>query len=130
MNLSREIQKLSDKRLNDRGDKLYQDLFRKSIHSVRQFSSTSSDAKGAYRFLQNENVIEEDIVKNLQLNCISGCRGKYVVCIQDTSEINLSTHRQWIKHDEFIGTTNAKSDKGLGFLIHPSLVLDAQRGIP
>jgi hypothetical protein len=130
MNLSREFQKLSDKRLKDRGNKMYQDLFRKSIHSVRQFSSTSSDAKGAYRFLQNENVSEENIVKNLQMNCISGCRGKFVVCIQDTSEINLSSHRQRIRHDEFIGTTNAKSDKGLGFLIHPSLVLDAQTGIP
>jgi hypothetical protein len=56
--------------------------------------------------------------------------GKFVVCIQDTSEIDLSSYRQRNKHDEFIGTTNAKSDKGLGFLINTSLVLDTETGIP
>jgi hypothetical protein len=130
MNLSRNFKELVDKRLVDRGNKIYQDLFSKSIYSIRQICESESEAKGAYRFLKNKRVSEDDIVRNHQLNCVSSCRGKYVVCIQDTTEVNLSKHRQRIKRDEFIGTTNSKSETGLGFLIHPSLVLDAYTGIP
>lgn len=130
MNIQREFQDLSEKRLIDRGNKIYQDLFSKSVHTIRQFCSSESEAKGAYRFLKNKRVTENEIIKNHQFNCISGCRDKLVVCIQDTTEINLSQHSKRIKHDEFIGTTNSKSDTGLGFLVHPSLVLDAQTGVP
>lgn len=130
MDLSRRFQDLVDKRLIERGNKIYQDLFNKSIHSIRQICATESDAKGMYRFLKNDRVSEVDIIRNQQLNCVNSCKGRYVVCIQDTTEINLSSHRGRIKRDEFIGTTNSKSDTGLGFLVHPSLVLDAQTGIP
>jgi Transposase DNA-binding/Transposase DDE domain len=130
MNLNRNFQELVDKRLVKRGNKIYHDLFSNSIHSIRQFCISESDAKGAYRFLSNKRVSEADIIKNHQSNCISGCIGKYVVCIQDTTEINLIKHNKRIKHDESIGTTNSKSDTGLGFLIHPSLVMDAHTGVP
>jgi len=63
-------------------------------------------------------------------NCRMACTGKYVVCLQDTTEINLSSHSKRIKKDSYIGTTNAKGEKGLGFLLHPSLVLDACNGTP
>jgi hypothetical protein len=130
MNNSRDFNDLKDKRLIGRGNKIFHDLFRKSVHSIRQFSSTSSEAKAAYRFFQNDRVSEADIIKNLQQNCLGGVRNKYVVCIQDTTEVNLSGHSKRIKHDGYIGTTNATSDNGLGFFVHPSLVLDAQTGVP
>jgi hypothetical protein len=130
MDLSRTFKDLPDKRLINRGNKIYQDLFQKSVHSVRQFSSSSAEAKGAYRFLQNDRVSEDTIIENLQKNCISGCKGKHVLCIQDTSEINLRNHRNRIKQDGSIGTTHSKLDKGLGFMIHPSLVLDSETAVP
>ena len=130
MNKDRFFQSFPDERLIKRGNKILQDLFRSSVRSIRQFSLTSADAKGAYRFLQNRRISESAIIKNLQNNCIESCKDKYVVCIQDTSDINLSSHSERINHDEFIGTTNAKNTTGLGFLIHPSLVLDAQTGVP
>ena len=49
--------------------------------------------------------------------------------IQDTSEINLYNHKNRIKHDGFIGTTNAPVN-GLGFMVHPSLVIDAHTCFP
>jgi hypothetical protein len=66
----------------------------------------------------------------LGANCKMACRDKYVVCIQDTTEINLSSHGNRVKKDDYIGTTNANNDKGLGFMLHPSLVLDAGNGVP
>lgn len=107
------------------GNKILGDLFSRSVHSIRQVTQDESAAKGFYRFLQNDRVNEENIVSNLVTNCQMACRGKYVVCLQDTTEINLSSHSKRIKKDSYIGTTNAKSYKGLGFLLHPSLVLDA-----
>lgn len=126
----RELTDLDDLRLLYRGNKILGDLFSKSVHSIRQVTKDESAAKGFYRFLQNDRVSEEDIVSNLVSNCQMACSGKYVVCLQDTTEINLSSHSRRIKKDSYIGTTNAKSDKGLGFLLHPSLVVDAANCIP
>jgi hypothetical protein len=126
----REFTDLDDLRLVYRGNKILGDLFSKSVHSIRQLSANDAAAKGFYRFLQNDRVSEDDIVTNLSSNCKAACRGKYVVCIQDTTEINLSSHSNRIKKDGDIGTTNAKNEKGLGFLLHPSLVLDATACIP
>ena len=126
----REFTELSDLRLVNRGNKILSDLFSKSVHSIRQITENETSAKGFYRFLQNDRVSEDDIVWNLSANCRAGCFGKYVVCIQDTTEINLKSHSNRIKKDGFIGTTNAKNKQGLGFLMHPSLVLNAIDGIP
>jgi len=126
----RELTDLEDLRLVYRGNKILGDLFNRSIHSIRQLTGNESSAKGFYRFLQNDRVSEEDIVYNLSMNCKAACRGKYVVCIQDTTEINLGSHSNRIKKDGYIGTTNARNTVGLGFLLHPSLVLDAAEGIP
>ncbi|MCE9540492.1 MAG: hypothetical protein K8R85_14925, partial [Bacteroidetes bacterium] len=116
---------LPDTRLVNRGNKNLDMLFRNSVHSIRQLSRNEAEAKGFYRFLSNEKVSEEAIISNLSSNCRAACQGKFVVCIQDTTEINLSKHRNRIKKDSFIGTTNVKGDQGLGFMLHPSLVLDA-----
>jgi len=52
-----------------------------------------------------------------------------VLCIQDSTEINLYRHRHRIKKDDHIGVTNA-SETGLGFFIHPSFVIDAENFMP
>jgi Transposase DNA-binding/Transposase DDE domain len=126
----RELTDLDDIRLIHRGNKILSDLFSKSIHSIRQLSSSEADAKGFYRFLQNDRVSEDDIVMNLSSNCKAACAGKYVVCIQDTTEINLSSHSNRIKKDDYIGSINKKENNGLGFMLHPSLVLDSFSGVP
>lgn len=126
----REFINLKDQRLVKRGNKILDDLFRKSVHSIRRFTKTEADAKGCYRFLQNEQVSEPDILNTLVANCRAGCGGKFVLCIQDTTEINLGSHSNRITKDQYIGTTNAKGEQGLGFFLHPSLVVDAQTGVP
>jgi len=126
----RQFTELEDLRLVSRGNKILEDLFRKSVHSIRQIARDESEAKGFYRFLQNDRIDEEAIVNNLVTNCKIACKGKYVVCLQDSTEINLSSHSQRINKDDYVGTTNANKDQGLGFFLHPSLVLDAIQCIP
>lgn len=122
---------MADKRLIERGNKIMQDLFRSGVQSIRQATKNDTDAKGWYRFLHNDRISEADIIGNMVKNCqAAGCQGKYVICIQDTTEINLKSHSGRIKKDDSLGTTNATSDKGLGFFLHPSLVIDAQSSIP
>ena len=128
--LKREFTDLEDMRLVYRGNKILSDLFSSSTHSIRQLSKDDASAKGVYRFLLNDRVSEEDIVNNLSTNCKAACAGKYVVCIQDTTEINLSSHSNRIKKNSDIGTTNVKGEYGLGFMLHPSLVVDAVDCIP
>ncbi|RYG59544.1 IS4 family transposase, partial [archaeon] len=126
----RQLTDLCDERLVDRGNRILDDLFRKGSHSIRQLTASDSDAKGFYRFLQNDRVTEADIIKNLSANCRQAASGKHVVCIQDSTEINLSAHSGRIKKDGCIGTTNANNKMGLGFFLHPCLVLDATECIP
>ena len=119
----------SDERLDKRCSLIIRDLFSKGVHSIRQLSNSSSDAKGFYRFLQNERTEEQILVNDMAERCAASCKGKTVLCIQDSSEINMYNHKNRLKKDGYVGTTNAP-EGGLGYFIHPSLVVDAQSCIP
>ena len=113
----------------NRGNSILNRLFANSVHSIRRLAADDSEAKAFYRSLQNDKVTETDIIKNMSANCRSCIGGKVVLCIQDSSEINLYKHRNRLHKDDHIGATNA-SATGLGFFIHPSFVVDAQSMIP
>ncbi len=125
---TRYSEDLKDKRLLNRSNSILNRLFANSIYSIRQLASSDSEAKAMYRFLQNDNVSEVDIIKNMSSNCVSCVGGKSVLCIQDTSEINLYNHRNRIKKDDYIGVNGTVGS--LGFFIHPSFVLDSETLIP
>jgi hypothetical protein len=125
---TRHFEDLKDKRLLNRGNSILNRLFANSIYSIRQLASSDSEAKAMYRFLQNDNVSEADIIKNMSSNCVSCVRSKSVLCIQDTSEINLFNHRNRIKKDDYIGLNGTVGS--LGFFIHPSFVLDSETLMP
>lgn len=126
---TRYLEDIKDKRLLKRGNSILNRLFSNSVHSIRRLAADDAEAKAFYRFLQNDNVTEADIIRNMSSNCRSCVAGKTVLCIQDSSEINLYRHRNRIAKDDMIGITNA-SETGLGFFIHPSFVLDAENLIP
>ena len=125
---TRHFEDLKDKRLLNSGNSILNRLFANSIYSIRQLASSDSEAKAMYRFLQNDNVSEANIVKNMSSNCVSCVGNKSVLCIQDTSEINLYNHKNRIKKDDYIGLNGTVGS--LGFLIHPSFVLDSETLIP
>lgn len=118
-----------DKRLDVRGSKLIRDLFVSGTRSIRQLSQSNADQKGCYRFLQNERTTEEAIIGAMTQRCASSVKGKVVLSIQDTTEINLYNHKNRIKYDGSIGSTNAPVN-GIGFLMHPAVVIDADTCFP
>lgn len=125
---TRYFEDLKDKRLLNRGNSILNRLFSNSVYSIRQLASSNSEAKAMYRFFQNNNVKEADIIRNMSSNCVSCVTNKSVLCIQDTSEINLRNHKNRIKKDDSIGAI--QDSLGMGFFIHPSFVLDSETLIP
>jgi len=109
--------------------KFVRSLFINGTHSIRKFSWSSAAQKGNHRFLDNERTTEETIIKSMSKRCGAAVKGKVVLSIQDTSEANLYNHKNRIKHDKSIGVTNAAIN-GLGFMMHPSLVVDAVNCFP
>lgn len=123
------INSFGDKRLDARGNKFVNELLLRGTHSIRQISHDSAGLKGNYRFLENVRTNETAIINNMTSRCASSIKGKVLLSIQDTSEINLYNHKNRLKKDDSIGTTNAPKN-GLGFMIHPSLVVDARDCFP
>lgn len=122
-------QSFGDKRLDDRGNAIIRNLLIKGTHSVRQFSQDSAQQKGSYRFLENERTTEDAIIQSMSNRCAMAVKNRVVLSIQDTTEINLYNHKNRIRHDDSIGVTNAAKN-GLGFMLHPSLVVDAANYFP
>ena len=118
-----------DKRLAARGNELVRGLIVRGTHSVRQFSSSNADLKGNYRFLENERTTVEAITASMSERCAAAVKDRVVLSIQDTTEINLGRHNNRIKHDQSIGPIN-DSFNGIGFKIHPSLVVNAYTYYP
>lgn len=118
-----------DARLDKRGNQLIRSLFNRGSHSIRQLSSSNSEQKAGYRFLGNERVTEQLIIESMSRRCSLGVKDRVVLAIQDTTEINLYNHKNRIRHDGSIGVTNAAKN-GLGFMVHPTLVIDAVSGFP
>ncbi|MDO5976935.1 transposase [Flavivirga jejuensis] len=51
--------------------------------------------------------------------------GRHLLCLQDTCEVNLSSHKRRLNENSGLGRSD-KSDTGHCFKIHPGLVLDVQ----
>ncbi|WP_432419543.1 transposase DNA-binding-containing protein [Flavobacterium marginilacus] len=98
---------IDDSRLLKRSNLILDSLFHNCVHSIRQLTQSDSECKAVYRFLQNKRVSESKLIKNMSANCCFSAQDKTVLCIQDTSEVNLYNHKNRVKKDEFIGLTNA-----------------------
>jgi hypothetical protein len=119
----------NDKRLSSRGHNLLSSLFKVPTKSIQSLSITRAEQKAYYRFLNNKKVNETLLSDELGLRCGKAVKGKVVLCIQDTTEINLFKHVNRLKPNSGVGPIDA-SKKGIGFKIHPCLVVDAATSFP
>lgn len=117
-----------DKRISKRGSQLHLGLFRNSIHSIQQIAEHRAEQKGYYRFLRNDKVSEVKLIEELSKRCGKLVKGKIVLSIQDTTEINLKRHANRINKEKGVG--DITDSHGFGFFIHPSLVVDASSCTP
>lgn len=114
-----------DKRLDQRAQKLAALLISSRSKSIKGTTSNEAEQKSFYRFLDNDRVSESGLIEEITKRCSSNVKGRHVLCIQDTSNIGLTNHRNRLQENSGVGLVGNKI--GLGFLIHPSLVLDAEK---
>jgi hypothetical protein len=95
--------------------------------NIRQISRNRAEQIGYYRFLENSSVTVSELIRSLSDHCSLQVEGKHVLAISDSSEVNLQSHVGRLKLEE-LGVVG--NNKDVGFFIHPTLVLDAENGLP
>ena len=117
--------KFSDKRLDKRAEQIASLLLHSRVSSIKGITKNESEQKAFYRFLENEKVEEGILINELKERCSVVSKGRDVLVLQDTTEIGLSKHAGRLMPDSGVGLAGNKT--GLGFMLHASLVLDANR---
>ncbi|MDR0597276.1 MAG: hypothetical protein LBG14_02070 [Treponema sp.] len=80
-----------------------------------------------YRFFNNEKAREEVLIQCASDHCGAACQSlEEALLIQDTTELNLESHRRRIAGLEGLGTVGNGSD--LGFFCHPTIVANPRDG--
>lgn len=115
-----------DKRIDRKASEVLQKLTSGRNSSLRQVTESDAEQKSFYRLFNNENFSEQAIEQSIVKRCGELCKGRNVLCIQDTTEFNLSGHRGRVKSESGLGKTTKEGV--LGFLLHSSFVVDASAG--
>lgn len=115
-----------DKRIEKRATQVLQKLTVGRSSSLRQITENEAEQKSFYRLFNNESFSERAIEQSIVKRCGDFCKGRHLLCIQDTTEFNLSTHQGRIKTASGLGKTAKEGI--LGFMLHSSLVIDAYAG--
>lgn len=90
---------------------------------MNKIAGSHADNMAYSRFFNNESVTVPFILQALQNKVVQVSKGKHVLCIQDTSEINYQKHRKFFRtDDEDIGPVG--NNRNIGFFIHPTMVVD------
>ena len=80
-----------------------------------------------YRFWRNENVTEAGLIELAGSHCIEQCQlVEHILLLQDTTELNLESHRGRIKDKSGLGLVGNNTD--LGFFCHPTIAVNAEDG--
>lgn len=114
-----------DERLDRRAQQLSALLYNTRTSSIKGTTTNEAEQKGFYRFLENDRVTEKHLVSEMTDRCSLNVKGRHVLCIQDSSSIGLSDHKNHLQENSGVGLVGNK--EGLGFLLHCSLILDADK---
>lgn len=114
-----------DKRIDRRAAEVLSKLTLGRSSSLRQISKDDSEQRSFYRLFNNDSFSESGIVSSIISRSAELCKDRHLLCIQDTTEFNLSTHQGRIKAQSGLGTTSR--DDIMGFMLHSSLVVDAEK---
>ena len=120
---------LPEKRIEKRAEKIMFDMLTFGKSTINKFCFTHSERAGAYRMFSNNSFSEQDLINGLTNFCSNNQGVEHLLCIQDTSEFNFTSHLSRIgKSDKDIGPLT-KNDNG-GFFCHPVLTIEAESSLP
>jgi hypothetical protein len=111
---------LSDQRLVSRLITMATDFALQPTGSIPQACGSWARTKAAYRFFDNDSIAPEDILgAHVQATVQRAAAHQLVLCVQDTTSLNYSTHPQ----TKGLGPIGNNRDKTIGLLLHSTLAL-------
>jgi Transposase DDE domain len=109
-----------DERLKKNGALFVRRLSERQEVCIRKLGDDRSEQVRLRRFLHNEAVTAEEMVAHRAMLAAAAGRGRHVLAIQDTSEINYQAQSGRKRR---LGTVGNGSD--IGLFVHPVLAVDA-----
>ena len=110
-----------------KGVALYERILEHRTVSIRALSKDWTEQMAYYRWLENASVTLSTLIESLKSHCREQVKGRHVLAISDTSEVNLHAHAGRLK-PEGLGVVG--NNKDIGFFIHPTLLVDSADGLP
>jgi len=96
---------------------------------LNRIADTPAESIAYSRFLNNDSVTLSELITESTTRCNQACKGRHVLSIQDTTEVNFQSHAGKLrKSDPDLGPVGNNTD--IGFFLHPSIVVDAEQEFP
>ncbi|HET8753418.1 MAG TPA: IS4 family transposase [Salinimicrobium sp.] len=114
----------NDKRLDARAQQLWDSLCAQPSSTISRLSSNRAEQVAYYRLLENEKLTEQSLINELTNRVGPLAAGRDLLCVEDTSEINVSKNKNRLRAGSGLGRSD-NIDNATCFKIHPGLVLDA-----
>lgn len=119
-----------NKRLERRGFSIQGAMYEKESAVLNKISKTRREYVGMCRFFNNAQITINSLVESNRKACARKveCDGHYLA-VHDSTDLNFMNHSGKLRiQDEEIGPTGHSQKKGVGFMMHPSLVVDRKSG--
>lgn len=120
---------LSDYRNEKRAEQVMHNMFKSGTVVVNKFCSTFNEKKAAYNLFKNASFTEMELINSLQAKCKDNQDSAHLLCIQDTTEINYTSHINRIGTDDK-GVGPITRNDNAGFFCHPMLIIDSEQQMP
>lgn len=121
---------LGDQRLRRRVEQLRTVMVEQQRVSVAGLAGSRAEQIAYYRLLSNERVSEAALVETLAARARAAVTtlpgAVHLLAIQDTTQLNFEAHRGRLKSGSGLGVIG--DGRSMGFFLHPTLLIDAQRG--
>jgi hypothetical protein len=122
---------LPDARLEKRVEGLMLALLSKGSAVINKSCKTLAEKEGAYRMLVNNSFNHNDLTEGAIRQLKKNVNGGHYLCIQDTTEINFTSHMGRIgREDRDVGPLEGRDKANSGFFCHPVLVIDPSIDMP
>ena len=120
----------NDKRTAQRSNIIFEGIVHSGSSVINRTTNSHADKIGAYRMLNNKRCMETEIKTALYANCqVNAQNSKHLLCIQDTTAINYTSHSKRIKEkDKDLGIGSNADD--IFLFCHPTIVIDATTHFP
>lgn len=121
-------EKRLDKRLIKRQEQIEELMIIKNTSVLNQLADTRADMVGLCRFINNNKVEKDYLIKEQTSKVNELSSGKHILVINDTTQLNFQSHINYLsKADKNLGPIG--NDIDIGLFVHPGMVIDADTEI-